>query len=122
MRSVVPSEIRLSKHVLRITFDGTTFALPAELLRVYSPSAEVRGHDGVWNIPPLRRNVMLANAEAVGNYAVKLTFSDLHDSGIFSYKLLFDMGARKFFYMRRYLRELKSQNKQRERKVRHKKV
>lgn len=94
-----PSEIRLKREekILEIDFEnGVTVALPAELLRVESPSAEVQGHGpGQKTIIAGRRHVGIMGVEPVGNYAVRLKFDDMHDTGIFSWDTLFDMGARK---------------------------
>jgi DUF971 family protein len=92
----VPSEIRYdgATRVLHVTFDdGLAFALPAEYLRVESPSAEVQGHgpDQRKTIPG-RRHVGIIAIEPVGNYAVRLTFDDLHDTGIFSWDYLQELG------------------------------
>ena len=90
-----PTEIRLKKaeKVLEIDFeDGKSFALSAEYLRVESPSAEVRGHGQEKRIVPGRKHVAITAVEAVGNYAVKITFDDLHDTGIYSWDTLYDLG------------------------------
>lgn len=93
-----PTEIRVRKEdkVLEIDFDdGASFRIPAELLRVESPSAEVQGHGpGQKTIIAGRRHVNIIGAEPVGNYAVRLKFDDLHDTGIYSWDTLYDMGAR----------------------------
>ena len=92
-----PTELRLAKdrRTLTITFDdGATYDLPAELLRVTSPSAEVQGHS-----PTERqtfggkRNVMILSVDAVGNYAVRLGFDDMHSTGIYSWDFLHELGA-----------------------------
>lgn len=79
---------------LEISFaDGAAFALPAELLRVESPSAEVRGHGaGPKKIVGGKRHVTITAMEPVGNYAVRLIFDDGHDSGLYSWRLLREMG------------------------------
>ena len=120
LRVSVPSQIRLAQRTLDLTYDelGAVVRLPYELLRVYSPSAEVRAHDGRWNVPPLRATVRVEDVEPIGNYAVRLIFSDRHDTGIFSYALLEEMGRDKFRFMRAYLRQLKAQGKQRRRRQR----
>src|SRR5579871_1311192 len=91
-----PTELRLSADKARLTvsFDtGERFVLPAEYLRVESPSAEVQGHDpSQRQIVPGRRNVGIAEIEPVGNYAVRLIFDDRHDTGIYSWSLLHDLG------------------------------
>ena len=82
-------------RVLEVKFsDGATFRLPFELMRVYSPSAEVQGHGpGQEVLQTGKRNVGLAGLEPVGNYAVKPVFSDGHESGIFSWDYLYELGA-----------------------------
>ncbi len=91
-----PTEIRLSKaeRMLRVAFDdGSHFALPAELLRVESPSAEVQGHGpGQRQIVPGKRDVSIVAVEPVGNYAVRLVFDDTHDTGIYSWEYLHELG------------------------------
>jgi DUF971 family protein len=91
-----PTEIRLNRaeRVLHVAFDtGEHFALPAEYLRVESPSAEVQGHGpGQRVIVPARRHVGIMKVEPVGHYAVRLVFDDLHDTGIYSWDYLFELG------------------------------
>lgn len=93
-----PSEIRLDadKTILHVTFeDGRSVALSAELLRVESPSAEVQGHGvGQKTTPRGKQDVRITAIEPVGNYAVRLTFDDGHDTGIFSWDILLDYGQR----------------------------
>ncbi len=93
-----PSEIRLKKaeKVLEIDFDdGTSFVYPAEFLRVESPSAEVMGHGpGQKKIIPGRRHVGIMSLEPVGNYAVRIEFDDLHNTGIFTWGYLYEIGER----------------------------
>jgi DUF971 family protein len=95
---IKPTEIRLKKaeKVLEVDFaDGKTFRLPAELLRVESPSAEVQGHGpGHKVLLTGRRHVGIMTVEPVGNYAIKIMFDDLHDTGIYSWELLYDYGLR----------------------------
>ncbi len=85
---------RTQSRVLEISFDdGRNFVLPFELLRVYSPSAEVRGHGaGQETLQTGKRNVSMTGLEPVGNYAVKPLFSDGHESGIFSWDYLYWLG------------------------------
>lgn len=79
---------------LKVTFDsGDTFDLPAEYLRVESPSAEVQAHGGEKIIVGGRRHVGIMRIEPVGNYAVRLVFDDLHDTGIYSWRTLYELGA-----------------------------
>ncbi len=90
------TEIRLDRaaKLLHVSFDdGTSYALPAELLRVESPSAEVQGHNpGQKQVVPGRRHVGIIGIEPVGHYAVRLLFDDLHDTGIYSWDYLADLG------------------------------
>jgi DUF971 family protein len=91
-----PTEIRLKKseRVLEVDFDdGTSFAVPAELLRVESPSAEVQGHGaGQKKTVPGKRMIAINQVEPVGSYAVRLIFSDGHDSGLFTWDYLYELG------------------------------
>ena len=91
-----PVEIRVkgAEKRLEIDFDdGRNFALPAELLRVESPSAEVQGHGpGGKTLVPGKRNVGIAGVDAVGNYAVRIRFDDGHDTGIFTWDYLHELG------------------------------
>ena len=98
LKSGAPAPTALTVHeasrVLEVAFsDGASFRIPFELMRVYSPSAEVQGHGpGQEVLQTGKRDVTLVNLEPVGNYAVKPTFSDGHDSGIFSWDYLFELG------------------------------
>jgi DUF971 family protein len=87
--------------------DGRVFSLPCEFLRVHSPSAEVRGHGpGEGTLQVGKRQVTVTDIEPVGTYAVKLVFSDGHDTGIFSWALLYDYGVRQDTMWARYLQRL----------------
>jgi DUF971 family protein len=92
-----PTEIRLNRidKSLDVSFDdGARFAIPAELLRVESPSAEVQGHSPEQKqLVAGRRHVRIVGIEAVGNYAVRLTFDDRHDTGIYSWEYLYKLGS-----------------------------
>lgn len=105
-----PVEIRLRKaeRLLEVTFDdGSRFALPAELLRVESPSAEVQGHGpGERRIIAGRRDVGILAVEPVGHYAVRLVFDDRHDSGIYSWDFLYRLGQDRERVWATYLAEL----------------
>lgn len=93
-----------ASRVLEIGFsDGRSFRIPFELMRVYSPSAEVQGHGpGQEVLQTGKREVGLVGLEPVGNYAVQPTFSDGHDSGIFSWDYLYWLGAEQETLWRRY--------------------
>jgi DUF971 family protein len=105
-----PTEIRLHQksRVLEIAFaDGKAFRLPCEFLRVYSPSAEVRGHGpGQEVLQTGQRDVEITRVEPVGTYAVQFTFSDGHDTGIYSWDLLYDYGLHQDEMWERYLKRL----------------
>jgi DUF971 family protein len=107
-----PVEIRLLKaeKVLEIDFDdGQCFSLPAELLRVESPSAEVQGHSpSQKQIIAGRRHVGIVSLEPVGNYAIRIIFDDLHDTGIFSWQYLYELGLNRDALWSRYLGALES--------------
>ena len=105
-----PIEIRLKKaeKILEVDFDdGQKFALSAELLRVESPSAEVQGHTpSQKQVIVGRRHVGIVKLEPVGNYAIRITFDDLHDTGIFSWQYLFELGTSKEVIWAQYLKAL----------------
>jgi len=102
-----PTELRLKtdEKVLEVDFeDGKRFRFPAELLRVESPSAEVQGHGpGEKTIVSGRRNVGITAIEPVGRYAVRILFDDLHDSGLFSWEYLYELGETQDERWRAYL-------------------
>lgn len=105
-----PTKIRLRKaeKVLDIDFDDNrSFSLPAELLRVESPSAEVQGHgpDQKQTVAG-RRHVGIMKIEAVGNYAIRLEFDDLHETGIYSWAYLYELGDQMESRWDAYLAEL----------------
>ena len=109
---VWPEEIRLtkSKSLLDVKFDnGKSFSLSAELLRVESPSAEVQGHGpGQKTTPVGKKDVLIRSIEPVGNYAIRIGFSDGHNTGIFSWDTLYDFGLRQDELMSDYLKRLKN--------------
>ena len=115
-----PTEIRLAKdkRSLHIAFDdGAAFALPAEYLRVTSPSAEVQGHSPAERKTVAgKKDVEIMAVEPVGNYAVKLVFDDLHDSGIYGWNYLYELGARSEEKWKAYLEELSAKGLSRERR------
>lgn len=92
-----PTEIRLSKNKRELTVsfdDGNKFKLSAELLRVESPSAEVQGHDpSEKKLVRNKKNVAIMKIEPIGNYAVRLVFDDMHDTGIYSWDVLHRLGS-----------------------------
>ncbi len=94
-----PTELRVSKDrkLLTITYpEHAPFQLPAEMLRVLSPSAEVQGHSPEQRVTvPGKRNVTIARIEPVGNYAVRIIFDDRHDTGIFTWTYLHQLGHEK---------------------------
>jgi DUF971 family protein len=96
MSDPIPTEIKLRKasRVLEVSFeDGTRFELPFEYLRVHSPSAEVKGHGPGQEVLVLgKENVGIKAVEPVGQYAVKLVFDDGHDTGLFTWKYLHELG------------------------------
>ena len=105
-----PVEIRVKSQqkALEIDFDdGTSVTLPAELLRVESPSAEVRGHGaGQRKTVPGRRHVGIMSVEPVGNYAIRITFDDLQDTGIYSWNYLHELGCNQESVWQAYLDRL----------------
>lgn len=107
-----PKELRLKKaeKILEVEFkDGRTFALPAELLRVESPSAEVMGHGpSQKTIVAGRRDVGIMGLEPVGNYAVRIKFDDLHDTGIYSWQYLRQLGENRDQIWQDYLKALEA--------------
>jgi len=106
----VPSDIRLRRKsgILELCYSGgVRYELPAEFLRVYSPSAEVRGHGaGQAVLQTGKKQVQLSGVEAIGNYAIKLIFDDGHDSGIYTWEYLYDLGAHFETYWQDYLERL----------------
>ena len=105
-----PTELRLhkNKRTLTVVFDnGERFDLPAEYLRVKSPSAEVQGHSpDERKTVAGKRNVAIIEVQPIGNYAVRLVFDDLHSTGIYSWSYLRELGQRHDAYWRDYLDEL----------------
>lgn len=105
-----PTELRLARdrRSLHVAFDdGAAFDLPAEYLRVTSPSAEVQGHSpSERKTVPGKRNVEIIGVEPVGNYAVKLVFDDMHSTGIYGWGYLHDLGRNQAERWQNYLAEL----------------
>ena len=108
--SATPTEIKLHQksRVLEIAFDdGKSFRLPYEFLRVYSPSAEVRGHGpGQEVLQTGKQSIEIRSMEAVGSYAVQPLFSDGHGTGIYSWDYLYELGMDQDELWRRYLERL----------------
>jgi len=102
--------VRKQSRVLELAFDsGESFSLPFELLRVYSPSAEVRGHGtGQEVLQTGKREVLLTAVEPVGNYAVQLHFSDSHNTGIYTWDYLYWLGANQAQLWEDYLKRLEA--------------
>ncbi|AKH37096.1 MULTISPECIES: gamma-butyrobetaine hydroxylase-like domain-containing protein [Nitrosomonas] len=106
----IPTEIKLHQksRVLEISFsDGKTFRLSCEFLRVYSPSAEVRGHEpGQEILQTGKQDVSITHIEPVGNYAIQLNFSDGHNTGLYSWDLLYNYGLNQDTMWQHYLQRL----------------
>lgn len=105
-----PTEVRVlnNRTAMLVVFeDGSRFTLPAEYLRVESPSAEVQGHspDERQTVPG-KRNVMILEVHPVGNYAVRLVFDDMHSTGIYTWGYLHELGREHEARFQRYLEEL----------------
>jgi len=110
MSSHHPTNILLHKvsHELEIEFDdGKRFTLPTEFLRVYSPSAEVRGHWGDNAKLQLdKQDVNIEDIQPVGSYAIKIIFDDGHDSGLYDWDYLYELGKKEAIYWTDYLDRL----------------
>jgi DUF971 family protein len=117
--AVWPVEIRLLKdrRALQVTFDdGTAFSLSAELLRVTSPSAEVQGHsEAQRKTVGGKRNVTILSVDPVGNYAVRLAFGDMHNTGIYSWTFLRELGVNAERRFQDYLDDLEAKGLDRDR-------
>ena len=113
-----PTEIKLHQksRVLELSFaDGKSFRLPCEFLRVFSPSAEVRGHGpGQEVLQTGKQDVGITHIEPAGSYALQLSFSDGHDTGIYSWELLYEYGLRQEEMWQHYLTRLKESGASRE--------
>jgi DUF971 family protein len=116
MPDPVPTEIRLRRtaRLLEVSFaDGARFELPFEYLRVHSPSAEVKGHGPGQEVLVLgKENVLISAVEPVGQYAVKLVFDDGHDTGLYTWRYLHELGseraARWALYLERRARAVRA--------------
>ncbi|MBN8951560.1 MULTISPECIES: DUF971 domain-containing protein [unclassified Rhizobium] len=111
MSTAWPTELRVSKdrrHLVVAFDDGTRFDLPAEMLRVLSPSAEVQGHGPGQKVTvPGKRNVGIMSMTPTGNYAVRIGFDDMHDTGIFTWSYLRELGEKGQELFSAYETELK---------------
>ena len=118
MAAKPPTDIKLHKKsaTLELVYaDGRRNVLPAELLRVLSPSAEVRGHGkGQEVLQTGKRHVKIVNLESVGNYAIKLSFDDGHDTGIYSWTYLEELGSEQESLWKAYLDKLSNAKASRE--------
>ena len=107
MTAIRPTVIKLHQksRLLEILFDdGARFELPCEFLRVYSPSAEVRGHFGIGaKLVTGKEEVNIAEIHPVGQYAIKLVFDDGHDSGLFDWDYLYNLGRKQSVFWTDYL-------------------
>jgi DUF971 family protein len=105
-----PTELRLDKdkRMLTVSFDdGQSYALPAELLRVLSPSAEVQGHSEAQRVTVAgKKNVRIVRIEPVGNYAARIVFDDGHDTGLFVWEYLRELGENQETRWQAYLADL----------------
>lgn len=108
MRTPASIKLHRQSRVLDVAYaDGTRYALPCEYLRVFSPSAEVRGHTGGEpTLVPGKRNVAIDKVDPVGSYAVRLVFDDGHSTGLYSWDVLDDLGAHQPEYWARYLERM----------------
>ncbi len=113
-----PTEIKLHQksRVLEISYsDGNRFELPYEFLRVYSPSAEVRGHGpGQEVLQSGKKDIDILSLEPVGSYAVQPHFSDRHSTGIYSWEYLYDLGTHRQSLWQDYLKRLEAAGARRE--------
>lgn len=102
---------RKRSRLLELAFDGGKATLPAELLRVYSPSAEVRGHSpGERQLQTGKKQVQVTALEPVGNYGIRISFDDGHDTGIYAWDYLRDLIDNQERYWQEYLAELEAAN------------
>lgn len=116
MTTITDLALNQKDKVLSLTFDdGETSRLSCEYLRVYSPSAEVRGHGPGQEVLQVgKENVNIVAIEQVGNYAVRLVFSDEHDTGIYSWNLLIELAKKQAENWQDYLTRLKQAGYQRQ--------
>ena len=118
MAKHTPTELNLHRQsrVLEITFDnGAHFNLPAEYLRVFSPSAEVQGHGPGQEVLQIgKQDVNITEIRPVGAYAIKICFDDGHNSGLYDWRLLYDLGSKQRVYWKEYLQRLAEAGHQRQ--------
>lgn len=118
MPATAPQQLKLHRQSRRLELcyaDGSRFELPYEYLRVYSPSAEVRGHGGGEpQLVPGKRGVNVARVEPVGRYAVRLVFDDGHDSGLYSWDVLRELAEGQATLWPRYLARLQAEGMSRD--------
>jgi len=108
-----PSKIVYHKRskLLEVSFADSSYEIPAELLRVYSPSAEVRGHgSGQRKLQTGKKHIGISAVEPVGNYAIRITFDDGHDSGLFAWDFLEELGRDQQRFFNEYVDEMKTAN------------
>ena len=108
-----PEKITYHKQskILELKFSGDNYEIPAELLRVYSPSAEVRGHSSdERRLQTGKKHIAITGIEPVGNYAIRILFDDGHDTGLYAWAYLRDLAENAERYWREYLAELKAAN------------
>lgn len=117
--SIRPTELRVSKdkRTLTVRFDDeSSYSLPAEALRVLSPSAEVQGHSPAQRVTVSgKRDVLISGVDPVGNYAVMITFDDMHNTGIFTWVYLWELGSEFDTRWSGYLEELEAKGMTRDR-------
>lgn len=112
-----PQKIKLHKdrHILELTYTDSSFELPCEYLRVYSPSAEVMGHgQREPNLVPGKKFVNIADIKPAGNYAIKISFDDGHDTGLYTWQYLRELGEQYQTKWQTYLDRLEKENATRE--------
>lgn len=112
----IPTELKLhsKSRVLEISFEGEQFMLPCEYLRVYSPSAEVKGHGPGQEVLQIgKEDVNIVSIQPIGNYAVQFVYSDSHNSGIYSWDYLYELGEKRQENWQDYLQRLKQSNTER---------
>ncbi|KQV81689.1 DUF971 domain-containing protein [Rhizobium sp. Root1220] len=118
MSDIWPTELRVSKdrkHLLVTFGDGQSFDLSAEMLRVLSPSAEVQGHGPAQKVTvPGKRDVSIISMTPTGNYAVRIGFDDMHDTGIFTWAYLYELGEKREELLAGYEDELREKGMSRD--------